>query len=116
LIKFLGESIVQHYHLSSLEMSSGEVLYLSGASNHCQENLQRWSLRLPRVILYRFAKKFYQCLFVGCVCKKPFPIRNRSTFYETEPFNKSKVITLHYKCTLILKKTYWWNVHVCQKS
>jgi hypothetical protein len=52
LIKFLGESIVQHYRLSSLEMSSGEVLYLSGASNHCQENLQRWSLRLPRVILY----------------------------------------------------------------
>jgi hypothetical protein len=52
LIKFLGESIVQHYRLSSLEMSSGEVPYLSGASNHCQENLQRWSLRLPRVILY----------------------------------------------------------------
>jgi hypothetical protein len=43
---------VQHYRLSSLEMSSGEVPYLSGASNHCQENLQRWSLRLPRVILY----------------------------------------------------------------
>jgi hypothetical protein len=39
LIKFLGESIVQHYRLSSLEMSSGEVLYLSGAFNHCQENL-----------------------------------------------------------------------------
>jgi hypothetical protein len=34
LIKFLGESIVQHYRLSSLEMSSGEVPYLSGASNH----------------------------------------------------------------------------------
>jgi hypothetical protein len=33
LIKFLGESIVQHYRLSSLEMSSGEVLYVSGVSN-----------------------------------------------------------------------------------
>ena len=33
-------------------MSFGEVLYLSGASNHCQEHLQRWSLRLPRVTLY----------------------------------------------------------------
>jgi hypothetical protein len=41
LIKLLGESIVQHYCLSSLEMSSREVPYLSGASNHCQENLQR---------------------------------------------------------------------------
>ena len=35
LIKLLGESIVQHYRLSSLEMSSGEVPYLSGAFNHC---------------------------------------------------------------------------------
>ena len=26
----------------------------------------------------RLAKKFYQCLFVGSECKKPFPIRNRS--------------------------------------
>jgi hypothetical protein len=24
--------------------------------------------------------------FVGSDCKKPFPIRNRSAFYETEPF------------------------------
>ena len=52
LIKFLGESIVQHYRLSSLEMSSGEVLYLSGASNHYQENQQKWSPRLSKVILY----------------------------------------------------------------
>jgi hypothetical protein len=35
LIKFLGESIMQHYRLSSIEMSSGEVPYLYGASNHC---------------------------------------------------------------------------------
>jgi hypothetical protein len=39
-------------------MSSGEVPYLSGASNHCQENLQRWSLRLPRVILYTWRGLF----------------------------------------------------------
>jgi hypothetical protein len=31
-------------------------------------------------------KKLYQCLFVGSDCKKPFLIRNRSAFYETESF------------------------------
>jgi hypothetical protein len=49
LIEFLGESIVQHYRLSSLEMSSGKVVYLSGASNHCKKIC---SLRLARVIMY----------------------------------------------------------------
>jgi hypothetical protein len=50
LITFLGESIVQHYRLSSLEMSSGQVLYLSGASNHCPYIIRLGTARTFKII------------------------------------------------------------------